>query len=128
MISVVVSVEMLFLLNNPLEMVDLFLDPLRKYIYIGETIKLEDQIRGRKAIWLGEVKRYLRLKLYLELRVESFVEERKLEIVNNEIIIHKVYVKWRIFDPKTYRSNLKTLFMWKNRLISKYQSIEVCYI
>lgn len=106
-------------------MVDLFLEPLRKFI--GGIVKLEDQIKGRKAIQLIEIKGYLRAKAELELRSESFVEQRKVKIVNNDIKIHIIYVKWKEDNPETYQSNLRTLFLWKERLIRKYESIEVCY-
>lgn len=125
MILVFVFAKMLFLLESTIETVNLFLRPLRKYI--GETIRIEDQIKGRKAIWLLEVERYLRVKLELELRSESLVEQRKVEIVNNNIIIHIVHVKWKDDDPETYQSNLRTLLSWKHRLINKFRSIEACY-
>lgn len=58
MISVFVSVKMLFLLDSSIEMVDFFSKPLRRHI--PSSVKIEDQIKGRKAIWLIEVKNYLR--------------------------------------------------------------------
>lgn len=39
-------------------MVDFFLKPLRRHI--ASSVKIEDHIKGRKAIWLIEVKSYLR--------------------------------------------------------------------
>lgn len=67
---------MLFLLESPIEspieIVDLYLEPLRKYI--ASTVKLEDQIRGRRAIWLIEVKSYLLTKYNFEQRMDRLIE------------------------------------------------------
>lgn len=67
---------MLFLLESPIEspieIVDLYLEPLRKYI--ASTVKLEDQIRGRRAIWLIEVKSFLLTKYNFEQRMDRLIE------------------------------------------------------
>lgn len=82
---------MLFLLESPIEVVDLFLEPLRRYI--ASSVKIENQIKGRKAIWLIEVNHYLQVKLEFEQRIDSLVESKIVEVKNNDIITHTSYIK-----------------------------------
>lgn len=63
---------MLFLLESPIEIVDLYLEPLRKYI--ASTVKLEDQIRGRRVVWLIEVRSYLLTKHNFKERMNRLIE------------------------------------------------------
>ena len=52
---------MLKLLNSDLEIIDMYYNPLHKY-FIRDCIKIEDQIKSRKAAWLLAVKDYIRQK------------------------------------------------------------------
>ena len=54
---------MLELLNSNIETVEVYLKPIRKYIY-RLHIKLEDQIKHRRAIWLMAVRDYLITKAF----------------------------------------------------------------
>ena len=49
---------MLVLLNLNIETVDMYLNLLNKY-FIHTCIKIEDQIKHRKAAWLVGVKDYI---------------------------------------------------------------------
>lgn len=67
-------------------MVYLYLNPLRKYI--ASSVKIEDQIRGRRAIWLIEVKNYLRTKIEFNQRMNRLTEikiakELELDRINS---------------------------------------------
>ena len=56
---------MLELLNSNIETVEVYLKTIRKYIYIYILhIKLEDQIKHRRAIWLMAVRDYLITKAF----------------------------------------------------------------
>ena len=54
----------------------MYYNPLHKY-FIRDCIKLEDQIKSRKAAWLLAVKDYIRQKKFYNTDAEILVEFRK---------------------------------------------------
>ena len=57
----------------------MYYNPLRKY-FIRDCIKLEVQIKSRKAAWLLAVKDYIKQKEFYETDAEILVEFRKTYI------------------------------------------------
>ena len=67
---------MLELLNTNLQLIDVYYAPLHKYL-IRDCIKIEDQIKSRKAAWLVAIKDYIRQKKFYKTDAEILVEFRK---------------------------------------------------
>ena len=67
---------MLELLNSDLETINVYYAPLHKYL-IRDCIKIEDQIKARKAAWLLASKDYVRQKDFYNRDAEICIEFRK---------------------------------------------------
>ena len=64
---------MLELLNSDLETIDIYYAHLHKYL-IRDCIKIEDQIKSRKAAWLLAIKDYVRQKDFYNRNAEIYIE------------------------------------------------------
>ena len=73
---------MLDLLNSNVETVELYLHPLEKY-FIKTCIKLEEQIKHRKAAWLIGVRDFILTKEFYERDAENFIEFNRSNIVTS---------------------------------------------
>lgn len=67
------------------EAVERYLIPLRKYL-IRLKIKLQDQIKGRRATWLIGVREYLRLKRIYCLEDEEVIIHKKIKSENGNLV------------------------------------------
>ena len=76
---------MLELLNSNRETVDIYLDPLYKY-FIRTCIKIEDQIKHRKAAQLLGIKDYIRQKKFYETDAEIQQNLEKHILIKKEIL------------------------------------------
>ena len=101
---------------------------VRKY-FIKTCIKLEEQIKHRKASWLIGVPDYILSKEFYERDAETLIEFRKTYTDRKENLFHLTsWLKRKDRFPSQHRTTLERIREWKAFLINEYQSIEVCYI
>ena len=119
---------MLELLNSNLEIIDIYYNPLQKY-FIRDCIKLEDQIKSRKAGWLLAVKHYIRQNEFYNTDAEILVEFRKTYTdKKGKISFTSYWVKRKDRWPVQHRLRQESLRNWKIFLVNEYQSVEVHYV
>ena len=119
---------MLELLNSNIELVKMYLKLLNKY-FIQTCIKLEDQIKHRKAAWLASVKDYIIQKEFYEQDAEILIEFRKTYTDKKGHDLYTNYwFKKKDRFPLQHRLRQEGLRNWKLFLVNEYQSIEVCYV
>ena len=119
---------MLDLLNSNVETVELYLHPLEKY-FIKTCIKLEEQIKHRKAAWLIGVRDFILTKEFYEWDAENFIEFQKIYTDRKGNLFHSTtWLRRKDRFPVQHRVRQERTREWKTFLINEYQSIEVCYI
>ena len=119
---------MLELLNSNLDTIEVYYAPLHKYL-IRDCIKIEDQIRSRKAAWLIAVKDYVRQKDFYNRDAEIYIEFRKYftDKKGNTTFTNQ-WLKKKDRWPLQHKLRQKRLSNWKLFLVNEYQNIEACYI
>ena len=118
---------MLELLNSDLETIDVYYAPLHKY-HIKDCIKIEDQIKSRKAAWLLAIKDYIRQNEFYNTDAEILVEFRKyFTDKKGNTNFTNYWIKKKDRWPLQHRKRQERLSNWKLFLVNKYQSIKACY-
>lgn len=84
-----------------LETVEKYLIPLRKYL-ITLNIRLEDQIKGRRAAWLLGVREYLRLKRIYFLEGEEVISHESIKKPNGEWVT-RFYRRKKLYPQEHHR-------------------------
>ena len=98
---------MLDLLNSNVKTVELYLHPLEKY-FIKTCIKLEEQIKHRKAAWLIGVRDFILTKEFYERDAETFIEFRKTYTDRKGNLLINIGFIGRLTDSSTtqYKLNI----------------------
>ena len=119
---------MLELINSNLEIIDVYYSLLDKYL-IRNYIKIEDQIKSRKAAWLLAIKDYIRQKEFYNIDAEILVEFRKyFTDKKDNINFTNYWIEKKDRWPLQHRNRQERLSNWRLFLVNEYQNIEACYV
>ena len=119
---------MIELLNSNLETAELYLKPLKKY-FNKTCIKLEDQVKHRKAARLIEVRDFIITREFYERDSETLIELRKTYTDKKEHVFCSIsWLKRKDRFLLQHRLRQEKLRDWRSFLVNEYQSINVCYV
>lgn len=85
-----------------LETIENYLIPLIKYV-IRLNIRVEDQIKGRKAAWLLGVRKISKIKRIYFLEGEEVISHEKIHKLNGEWVI-KFYRRKKLYPKNSKES------------------------